>query len=149
MKKILPEKKFGDVDQLEKLIKQERNAKLVRRINAIRLLMLGYKHKEVAKISGVSRYCLRKWVKKWNQSGKEGLISKSGGSISKIIPDVRLDITKVVEAKIYTNGRIVTGKITHGYLKKTQHKYKLLSYVLYIKADGICKTETQKMASQA
>jgi len=62
--------------------RKEHNVKLANRLNAIYLLMLGYEQQEAAKSKGVSRRATLKWVKKWNQGGKEELVSKSCGSTS-------------------------------------------------------------------
>jgi len=119
MRGIKPETKYIDAEGLRKLIKQEREPKLANRLNAIRLLMLGYSQQEVANISGAKRQTLLLWVHKWNQDGKEGLVSKSGGSRAKVTPEMRLEITKIVEKKIQTSRGIITGKYIHGYLKKS------------------------------
>ena len=118
MRKILPDARFGDVKTLAKVIKEAANPKLANRLNAIRLLLLDYQVQEVAKICCVSRKCVEKWVHKWNQDGKEGLVSKNAGSKSKVTPKMRLEITRIVEKKIQTSRGIITGKYIHGYLKK-------------------------------
>ena len=115
MRRILPDTQYGTVEQVEKWIKQERDSKLANRFNALRLLMLGYKHQEVARIT---RQGMLKWVHKWNQSGREGLVNQSGGSISKVTPRVRLAISKLIDVEKRLEGRVVTGKLICGYLKK-------------------------------
>jgi transposase len=119
MRGIEPEIRQTDAKSLKELIKQERDPKLVRRLNAIRLLMLGYSQKEVAKIIGVSRQIILIWVRKWNQGGREELVSKSGGSKSKVTGEMRAEITSVTKVEIQTSQGIVTGKFIHGYLKKS------------------------------
>ena len=116
MRGITPDTKFGSVADIALMCKQERDSKLARRLNAIRLLMLGYKWQKVAEISGVQRQTIYRWVRKWNQGGKEALVSKSGGSISKVTAVMRAEITKVTKVKIQTKQGIVTGKFIHGYL---------------------------------
>ena len=119
MIKILPDHKYGTIEQVGKWLKQELDVKLANRLNAIRLLMLGYEQQEVARICGVTRRCTLKWVKKWNQSGKEGLISKSGGSRSQVTPEIRMEISKIVDVEKNIGGRLITGKLICGYLKKS------------------------------
>ena len=119
MRRILPDSKFGDAQALGKLVKNETNPKLANRLNGIRLLMLDFQMQDVARICNVSRSCVEQWVQKWNQSGKEGLVNKSGGSKSKVTGEMRAEITKIVEVKIPTSRGIVTGKLIHGYLKKS------------------------------
>lgn len=119
MRTILPDSQYGDAEQVREWIKGERNVKFANRLNAIRLLMSGYKQQEVAGICGVTRRCVFKWVAKWNHSGKEGLLSKSGGSRSHVTPEIRLEISKVINVEKQIGGRVVTGKLICGYLKKT------------------------------
>lgn len=118
MKTILPNTTYGTEEQIERWIKQERGVKLANRLNAIRLLMLGYKQREVARIYGVTRQCILKWVHKWNRCGKDGLISKSGGSRSKVPSKLRMEISKIIDVEKSIDGRVVTGKLICGYLKK-------------------------------
>ena len=119
MRVIRPDTKYGNTADISKMCKQVDNPKLAKRLNAIRLLMLGYRWQEVAEISEVSRQTVHEWVRKWNQNGKEGLVNKSGGSRSKVTDKMRAEITKVVDVKINTSRGIVTGKFIHGYLKKS------------------------------
>lgn len=119
MKKISPTRQHGSTEQIQEWIKKEKDPKQANRLNAIRLLMLGYENQEVGKICGVGRTCIRQWVMRWNQGGREALESTSGGSVSRVIEEHRADIREVVEIKRNINGRIVTGKLICGYLKKT------------------------------
>jgi len=120
MKPILPDSKYATAEELYKWIKEEKkDPKLANRLNAIRLLMLSYQQKEVAVICGISRKSVQKWVQKWNAAGREGLKSNSGGSTSKVTEEMKADITEVIDVKKRIDGRIVTGKLICGYLKKT------------------------------
>lgn len=119
MRIILPDTQYGIAEQVEKWIKQERDSKLANRLNAIRLLMLGYEQQEVARIGGVTRRCVLRWVTKWNQGGKEELTSKSGGFHSKITPEIKMDVSKIIDVEKSINGRVITGKLICGYLKKS------------------------------
>ena len=119
MKAILPEKRYGDEQGISHLIKKERDSRFVKRLNAIRLLLNGYAHEEVATISGVRRETIWDWVTKWNHGGKEALNSKHKGSVSQVTPNIMAEISEVIEIKREINGRTVTGRLIHGYLKKT------------------------------
>ena len=119
MRKIKPTARFGSPDQLSQWIKSEKNAKLANRLNAVRLALLDYPIKDIATTCDVSMRTIEHWISKWNQSGKEGLVSKSGGSKSKVTASMRADITEVVEITKEINGKKVTGKLICGYLKKT------------------------------
>ena len=121
MDTILPTKEYGIAEEIENWIKKEKDRKFANRLNAIRLLMLDYQKKEVGKICGVNRRSVRRWVKKWNAAGKEGLVSKSGGSASNVTESIRADITEIIDVKKKIDGRIVTGKLICGYLKKITH----------------------------
>ncbi len=119
MRLILPEKRDGDKHEIEGVLKKERNSRVVRRLNAIRLLMDGYSQEQVADISNVRRETVWDWVTKWNRDGKEGLKSKHKGSVSKVTSNIMAEISEVIEIKREINGRTVTGRLIHGYLKKT------------------------------
>lgn len=119
MRKIKPLTKYGDAKELSKWIKAEKNAKLANRLNAIRLAQLDHPIKDIATTCDVSARTIEKWILKWNASGTEGLISKSGGSESKITSRMLADITEIVEITREINGKKVTGKLICGYLKKT------------------------------
>jgi transposase len=119
MKGIKPESRYVSLEEMSLICKRERCPKLARRLNAMRLLMMGYKWQEVAEICGVSRQTIYRWVRKWNRGGRDGLVSKSGGSRSKVTDEMRAEISKVVDVEIQTSRGIVTGKLIHGYLKKS------------------------------
>jgi len=115
---ILPNQERGVPKEIARWLREEKNVKLANRLNAIRLLMIGKKHSEVSEICGVTTRCITKWVHKWNSAGREGLKSNSGGSRSRVTPEMRVDICKEVKIKT-SRGEIVTGKLICGYLKKT------------------------------
>ena len=119
MRPILPEKCYGAESDIASILKKERDSRLVKRLNAIRLLLNGYTHEAVAAISDVRRETIWDWVAKWNQGGKEALKSKHKGSVSKVTPRMMAEISEVIEIKREINGRTVTGRLIHGYLKKT------------------------------
>ena len=119
MRAIKPTTLHGRPKELQQWIKKERNSKVANRLNAIRLRQLGYKTKEVAFICSISTRMIAYWVKQWNSQGKKGLLSKSGGSQSKVTPAIRADIKEVVEIQQEINGKKVTGKLICGYLKKS------------------------------
>lgn len=119
MKATLPEKRYGNEPEISHLIKKERDSRFVKRLNAIRLLLNGYAHEAVAAITGVRRETIWDWVTKWNHGGKEALRSKHKGSVSQVTPNIMAEIAEVIEIKREINGRTVTGRLIHGYLKKT------------------------------
>ena len=63
---------WGNVTEISLMNKRERDPRIARRLNAIRLLMQGYSRQQVDHISGVSRQTLHSWIKKWNDQGREG-----------------------------------------------------------------------------
>ena len=119
MRLLLPKKLYGDEQAIAGILKKERDSRVVKRLNAIRLLLSGYTQEEVAQISGVRRETVWDWVTKWNRGGKEELKNRNKGSVSKITPKIMAEISEVIEIKREINGRTVTGRLIHGYLKKT------------------------------
>ncbi len=116
--KRLPSDKWATLELIEKWYRQEKDARVKVRLNAIRLLMKGYARKEVASILCVGESTVSDWRKKWDRAGKEGLASKYKGTSSKITDDMRIEIEDIIEIKREINGRTVTGKLIHGYIKK-------------------------------
>jgi transposase len=88
MKCILPEKCYGDKQEISHLIKKEGDSRFVKRLNAIRLLLHGYTHAEVAIITGVRRETIWDWVILLKRDGKKALKSKHKGSVSDVLTPV-------------------------------------------------------------
>jgi len=115
---IKPDTRFGDLEEVARLCRRERDARLSERLHAIRLLMSGESQSETARVLNVSIATIRAWTARWNQAGLEGLRPRHQGSRSRLTPEVELDIRGVIEVQHEIDGRIVTGKLIHGYLKK-------------------------------
>ncbi len=110
--------KWGSLDDVERWYKSEKDPKLACKLNAIRLLMKGYKRKDVAEVVGVCKATVRNWRARWDEGGKEFLKSRSIGSWSKVTNDMRAEIEEIVEIKREINGRTVTAIAITGWLKK-------------------------------
>jgi transposase len=115
---IKPDKRFGDLQTVTRLCRQERDARLSQRLHAIRLLMSGEAQGETARVLAVSSATIREWTVRWNQAGLEGLRPRHQGSHSRMTPGIELDIREVIEVQHVIDGRVVTGRLIHGYLKK-------------------------------
>lgn len=113
-----PESRWGDLEKVERWYREEKDAKVKSKLNAIRLLMKGNSQKEVAEVIGVNRKTICDWRRQWDDRGREGLASHKKKRVSKVTPVMRADIEEVIEIKREIDGRIVTGYIIHGYLKK-------------------------------
>lgn len=66
-----------EIQFIERLLKQEKKLKVRDRLRGILLLKKNYKHSEVAEIMGVTERALYNWKRRYNQSGYEGLKTKS------------------------------------------------------------------------
>jgi len=115
---IRPSNKWATVEQVEEWYKKEKDANLLKKLNTIRLLMLGRSRKEVSEIIGVSESTIKNWRTNWNKNGIDGLKAKYPGRISKVTKKIKAEIIDVIEIKQEINGQIITGKLIHGYLKK-------------------------------
>lgn len=113
-----PSERWGGPDEVEKMYRAEKDARLSMRLNAIKLLMKGRSRKEVAEFLSVSVATVGNWKTLWDQEGKESLRPKNKGRKSKVTDYVKADIQEIVEIKREINGRTVTGYLIHGYLKK-------------------------------
>jgi putative transposase len=81
---IKAEKKVT-LEELEALIKREKNIRIYQRLLAIRLSYLGESVPKIAQIISVEESTVYEWIKLWNEKGYEGLIPKfSGGAPSKL-----------------------------------------------------------------
>ena len=66
-------------EELLELYKKEKNAETKERLLAIKLYYEGYKDYEIAKILNKRDTTIRKWKKRWNKKGYEGLKRKRKG----------------------------------------------------------------------
>ena len=114
----LPSDRWGGLKEIEQWRRKEKNVQMKNKFDAICLLMKGRSQKDVAEIIGVSRRTICNWRRRWDESGKEGLESMNKGRKSKVTQRMRADIEEVIEIKREIDGKIVTGYIVHGYLKK-------------------------------
>jgi transposase len=117
-KLIKPTDKWGSLSEIEALYKKEKDTILATKLNAIRLMMSDYPRQEVAYILDVSESSIKNWRTAWNKSGVAGLKTHYPGSVSKVDEPMRLELKEIIEVKRNINGRIVTGKLITGYLKK-------------------------------
>ena len=114
----MPNEERGSLQEVEQWYRKEKDMGMKNRLNAIRLLMKGWSLNEVADIIGVSRRTVGNWRRQWDEAGKEGLESRHKGRESKVTPKMRAEIEDIVEIKREIDGKIVTGYLVHGYLKK-------------------------------
>lgn len=115
---IYPDEKWGNPQEVEQMYRKEKDANLAKRLNTIRLLMMGRPMTEIAMALGVSVRTIGNWRDRWNQGGKETLKSRNAGTKSKVTEEMKAEIEEVIEIKREINGRTVTGHLIHGYLKK-------------------------------
>jgi transposase len=73
-----------ELTMIENFIKSSKNAKLVKRATAIRMLHLGHKPSEVSETLSVSIPSVHNWSKRWKSAGVSGLHDrpKSGRSLT-------------------------------------------------------------------
>jgi transposase len=116
-----PDEKWGRLEEVGQMYREQKNAKMKTKLNAIHLLMKGRPRKEVAEILCVCETTIGHWRNQWNRAGKEGLKSQRKGRKSKVTDDIKAEIKEIVEIKREINGRTVTGFLIHGYLKKNTY----------------------------
>lgn len=87
------------------------------RLTAIRVLLQGIGHEQVAMIFAVSRRTLQNWVRKFNDAGIDGLIDKPRpGCPRKISPEESRDLKSYVEEPSKANETHWTARKFHGFL---------------------------------
>jgi len=62
---------------LQKKVKREKDAEMVRRIEAIIIMLVLGDFKQVLRIVDVSEDTLARWIQKYNENGLEGLAKKN------------------------------------------------------------------------
>jgi putative transposase len=115
-------------EELEDMYKREKNSRIKERLLAILHLYEGKNIPEVSKIIKRSESSIKRWLKRWNKEGYNGLIPElKGGPIPKL-PDSEWDkILKEIEEKGMT---IKDVKI---YIKTTrgvEYSYNMVWHVL-------------------
>ena len=87
--------------ELRKLIKDEqKRGKILQRLIFINDLYEGKSIPSAAKHVGVVRTIAYEWLRRWNESGFDGLIPRfAGGKPSKLSVDQKIELVKLLEAK--------------------------------------------------
>ena len=65
-----------ELEQIERAMKHDPRADVVRRATAIHLLHQGYKPLEVGAMLSASRASVQNWHQQWREAGLDGLVSK-------------------------------------------------------------------------
>ncbi len=65
---IKPDTRFGDLEEVTRLCRRERDARLAERLHAIRPLMSSASQSETARVLNVSIATVRTWTARWNQA---------------------------------------------------------------------------------
>ena len=85
-------------EELLELYEKEKDAETRERLLAIKLYYEGYKDYEIAKILNRRDTTIRRWKKRWNERGHEGLKRKKGGGREPKLP--REEWEKIAEKAI-------------------------------------------------
>ncbi|MDR3605570.1 MAG: IS630 family transposase, partial [Syntrophaceae bacterium] len=89
------------------------------RMMAIKALLVGISHDQVAKLYDTTRRNLCRWIDRFNTSGIDGLIQKArSGRPRKITADKRTKYIELVQRPDRANETHWTGKKFHGYLTR-------------------------------
>jgi transposase len=109
----------GSSDDLLAWSKESRNPLEVKRYLAIRMLMTGCSRENVMQFFGLSWSTLQKWLRLWNEGGKEALkVGKPTGRPSKLTDEAKDFIVRKIEFTNPRTGERVTGTAISGTLKK-------------------------------
>lgn len=89
------------------------------RLSAIRALILGFSHEDVAKLSGVSVSTVHDWVGRFNAAGIDGMIDKPRCGRPRKVPELLTpELQEVIENPAKVGVTHWTGVKFHGYLRK-------------------------------
>jgi transposase len=107
---------------LEELETSSRAASSLRshvRMRAIRALMLGFSHDQVAKLYSTTRRNLARWVERFNNRGIDGLLDRPrSGRPSKITSEKTAAYVDLIRHPELVDQTHWTGKKFHGYLRE-------------------------------
>ncbi|MDA8055739.1 MAG: helix-turn-helix domain-containing protein [Thermoplasmatales archaeon] len=100
-KKTLVVKKTVSEADINRRIKEEKNrARIIPRLILIKLLYSGMSVIEASKDVGVVKRVGYQWLKRWNESGFDGLIPRfAGGKPSKLSAEQKKELRTLLEAK--------------------------------------------------
>lgn len=115
-------------EELEEKYKSEKNSMVKERLLALLHLYEGKGIPEVSRITKRSKSSIRRWLKKWNEKGYEGLIPKLTGGPKPRLSDSEWD--KVLEE---IEGEGLTIKDVKVYVKTTrgvEYSYSMVWHIL-------------------
>jgi transposase len=116
-----PNEEYGSPEELLKWSKESTNKREREKFLAIRMLMLEGERigfKGVSNLIGITVRALNKWVRKWNNEGKEGLKRKSGsGRPRKFLKEHDEAVTDLIKNQTKEKKRL-TIKGVYNFLKE-------------------------------
>ena len=119
MKRMEPDKKFGSAKDLHGWSRECKDLRQSERFTAIRMLMKGLSREDVMKTYGITWSTLQRWVKLWNEGGKEALMmGKPTGRPSKLTPEAKDLLVEQIEFTNKRTGKKVTAIHISGVLEK-------------------------------
>lgn len=105
--------------ELETALKAARSSRSRDRLTAIRALIFGQRHEDVAVIFNVTQRSVQRWVRAFNASGIDGLIERTRpGRPRKIHPKQSDQLCQLIEHPEQAGEVHWTGKKFHGYLRR-------------------------------
>ena len=139
-KRIEPDLRYGNSDDLFRRAKQTKSLEESRRFNAIRLLMLGRTREDVMETFAASWSTLQQWVRLWNKGGeKNPRTAKRPGRPSRLTSEGRQLISEKVEFTNPKTGERITAIRLSGVLeKKVADKIKAKYDLLSSQKNGVC-----------
>jgi len=75
---------------LRRLMSQEKDGQVVRRLLALSLILEGHSRTQAAELSGMERQTLRDWVHRYNAAGVSGLISRVAPGPAPLLSEARM-----------------------------------------------------------
>jgi len=118
MKVIEPTPEYGSVAEVQAAMKRARDAVVYRRLQAILCRMQGWTIEATCRHVQISRDTLHAWVRRWNDGGMEGLLSRPRtGRPRKLTTEVKDLVIKEMEGRL-PDGTPYKALWLHGHLKK-------------------------------
>ena len=118
-KLIMPNAENCSIAELDTAAKAAPSKRSHNRLMAIRALLLGILHSQVAALYGITRRTLSYWIKQFNEQGIDALIENSrSGRPRKISPEQSDYYCEIIEHPKQVNQTHWTAKKFHGYISE-------------------------------
>lgn len=115
---LMPNAENCSLEELETALQAASSLRSHRRMLAMKMLLTGFTHDQVAPLFSCDQRTLRRWVKRFNQAGIDGLLdAPKPGRPRKIPPEQKSSLVEIVQHPEKAGETHWTGHKFHGFLR--------------------------------